>query len=89
MPDGKLLAMLLDMNLRELYDEGGFAALKRLAEAANTDPQYLRQCAKGWRGKRPSPDLALRLIAAEPRLTLEDLYGQAASAAGAKPPQAA
>ena len=62
------------MNPYDLYEEGGFPALKRLAEAAGTDPQYLRQCATPWRGKRPSPELAMRLIAAEPRLTLDDLY---------------
>ena len=74
--------MLMPMNLKDLYDEGGFAALKRLAEKAGTDPQYLRQCATGWRGKRPSPPLAGRLIAAEPRLTYEDLYRQAAEGSG-------
>lgn len=62
------------MNLHDIYQEGGFAALRRLAEAAGTDPQYLRQCATGWRGKQPSPKLARRLIAAEPRLTLDALY---------------
>lgn len=62
------------MNLHDLYQEGGFAALKRLAEATHTNAQYLRQCATRWRGKQPSPRLARRLIAAEPRLRLEDLY---------------
>lgn len=62
------------MNLRDLYEKEGFDALKALAKSAGTDPQYLRQCATNWRGKRPSPDLARRLIAADPRLTWEDMY---------------
>lgn len=77
------------MNLRDLYEEGGFAALKVLAKAADTDPQYLRQCALGWRKKRPSPELAWRLIEADPRLTLEDLYRSSAPSSGPSPKAAA
>lgn len=62
------------MNLHDIYREEGFAGLKRLAEATGSHPQYLRQCATRWRGKRPSPDLAWRLIEADPRLTFEAIY---------------
>jgi len=36
------------LNLKYLYEEGGLAALKSLTKSAGTDPQYLRQRAKGW-----------------------------------------
>lgn len=62
------------MNLRDVYDEGGFAALRNLAEIVESNPRYLHQCAIGWRNKRPSPALAAKLIRADPRLTWEDLY---------------
>ena len=62
------------MNLHDIYQLEGFAGLKRLAEATEADPQYLRQCATGWRGKRPSPTLAQRLIDADSRLTWEAMY---------------
>jgi hypothetical protein len=65
------------LSLRDIYQEGGFSALKRLAEASGADAQYLRQCATGWRGRQPSPRLAKRLIAADPRLSLEALYAVA------------
>jgi hypothetical protein len=66
---------MYSMNLSDIYKEGGFGALKRLAEITGNDPQYLRQIATGWRGKRPSPELAMRLIEADPRLTLAELFG--------------
>lgn len=62
------------MNLYDLYELEGLQGLRRLAEKAGTDPQYLRQCATGWRNKKPSPPLAERLIEADPRLTWEDMY---------------
>lgn len=66
--------MIRCMNLLDLYQEGGLDALRDLAGKAHTDAQYLRQCATRWRGKRPSPELAKRLITADARLTLDDLY---------------
>ena len=64
------------MNLQEIYEMEGRAGLQRLAEATGAHPQYLWQCATRWRGKRPSPGLALRLVEADQRLTLEDIYRQ-------------
>ncbi len=61
------------MTLFEVYESGGRKALAALAKAAGTDTTYLYQLATGWRGKRPSPDLCKRLIAADPRLSYEDL----------------
>jgi hypothetical protein len=62
------------MNLKQIYEAEGFQALKLLAEKAGADAQYLRQCATGWRGKRPSPELAARLIEADSRITWPDLF---------------
>lgn len=76
--------VLVGMNLHDIYQEGGFAALRRLAEATGSDPQYLWQCATRWRGKQPSLRLARALIAADPRLTLDAIY-----AASAHPPKQA
>jgi hypothetical protein len=61
------------MNLHDIYKNEGFAGMKRLAEATGADAQYLRQCATGWRGKRPSPELAAKLITADPRLDFQAL----------------
>jgi hypothetical protein len=61
------------MNLHDLYQSGGVAALRKLADDADSDAQYLYQLATQWRGKRPSPNLARRLIEADDRLTLEEL----------------
>lgn len=66
------------MNLQDIYREEGYSGLKRLAEATGSDPRYLRQCATRWRGKRPSPELAVRLIEADPRLTFEAMYASVA-----------
>lgn len=44
-----------------------------LAERVGCSKKYLYQCATGWKGKRPSPDLAKALVEADPRLTLEEL----------------
>ncbi|TVO53832.1 hypothetical protein [Denitromonas halophila] len=60
------------MNLSDLYKSEGIAALGRLADATQSSRKYLYQCATTSR--RPSPDLAVKLIAADPRLTLDDLY---------------
>ena len=56
------------MNLSDIYKEEGYSGLKRLAELTGANPQYLRQCASGWKGKRPSPELAEKLVNADPRL---------------------
>ena len=61
------------MDLGDIYEQEGYAGLKRLAEATGCSPQYLRQCATGWRGKRPSPELAAKLADADPRLSFRKL----------------
>jgi len=61
------------MNLSDIYQEEGFDGLRRLAQAAGTDPQYLRQCATRWRGRKPSTRLAIRLVDADPRLDFKEL----------------
>lgn len=35
-----------------------------LARAVGSDPQYMWQLVTGWRGKRPSPELARRIESA-------------------------
>lgn len=60
------------MNLKKLYETEGMVALKSLAGKAGTDAKYLYQCAST--SKMPSPKLAFRLCAADPRLVFEDLY---------------
>ena len=62
------------MNLSDIYEEEGIEALKKLAKETGADLQYLRQCATNWKNKRPSPDLAAKLIQADPRITWDDLY---------------
>lgn len=69
------------MNLRDIYEDGGYAALRELAKKIGADPQYLRQCATGWKGKRPSPEMAAKLIEVDPRITWDDLYKDAVEAA--------
>lgn len=53
-----------------------------LAKACDTSVEYLRLCANGHR--RIGPELARKLVAAEPRLTLAklrpDLWGEPAAA---------
>ena len=61
------------MNLSDIYQAEGIEGLRRLANAVDSDPQYLRQCATGWRGKRPSPELAARLVEADSRLDFKSL----------------
>lgn len=51
-----------------------------LADRAGTNPVYLYQCGAGLR--QPSPDLAKRLMRAEPRLTWESIYGPVEEVAG-------
>lgn len=63
------------MNLADLYRTDGYAALTRLAQRVGANPKYLYQCATGRR--RPSPELAFRLVECEPRLVFEELYRDA------------
>lgn len=63
------------MNLTDLYRAEGNAALVRLARAVGANPKYLYQCATGRR--RPSPELAFRLVDVEPRLNFEAMYRDA------------
>lgn len=60
------------MNLADLYKAEGKQGLESLAKVAECSPAYLYQCAT-YR-KTPAPKFALKLIAHEPRLSLEDLY---------------
>ncbi len=62
------------MDLSDLYRTEGISGLSKLAEAAKTDPKYLYHCATGRR--TPSPSLARRLVQADSRLTLDDIYAE-------------
>lgn len=64
------------MNLSNIYAEGGIESLKGLAQKTGANVQYLRQCATNWNGKRPSPELAAKLIQADSRITWEALYAE-------------
>lgn len=68
------------MNLRQLHDREGRGFFVVLAKKVGTVPAYISQCANGVR--KPSPQMAKRLAAADRRLKLEDLlpdvYGDAA-----------
>lgn len=67
------------MNLTDLYQSEGYAAITRLAQRVGANPKYLYQCATGRR--RPSPELAFKLIDAEPRLQFEAMYRDARTTA--------
>lgn len=74
------------MNLSDIYKAEGYESLKKLAEEVECNPQYLRQIATGYKGlqktpRRPSPELAAKLIKADSRLTYEDLYSASNEAA--------
>lgn len=67
------------VTLADIYRDEGRAGLRRLATAADTDHEYLYQIATGFRGgrkspRRPSTDLAIRLMAADSRLSWESFY---------------
>jgi hypothetical protein len=49
------------------------AERKALAQAVGCNPIYLHQLATRFRNKKPSPELCRRLVAADRRLTLEEL----------------
>jgi hypothetical protein len=60
------------MNLKDIHEKEGRQALVRIAGQVGCNPKYLEQIARGSRF--PSPALAFKLIAAEPRLKFESLY---------------
>lgn len=60
------------MNLKHLHSIEGAPGLQALAAKVGTSPKYLHQCATGPR--MPSPAMAWRLCAADPRLVFEELY---------------
>lgn len=68
------------MNLRQMHDKEGRGYFVLLAKKVGTVPAYLSQCANGVR--KPSPQMAQRLAAADRRLKLPDLlpdvYGKPA-----------
>jgi len=57
--------------LADLYSKEGPSVFARLHQATGANQKYLYQIAIGVR--RPSPDMARRLIQAEPSLTLDGL----------------
>lgn len=62
------------MTLKELMKVLTHEEKHSLARRAETDYIYLFQCAgTGPNSRRPSPALAKRLVAADPRLTLAEL----------------
>lgn len=67
------------MNLADIYAADGIKGLTRIAQLVDVRPKYLYQLAKGKSGrgkKRPSPELAWRLVEADPRIKFEDLYAK-------------
>lgn len=60
------------MNLHDLYAADGRPGLIHLAGVVGCNPKYLWQCATGRR--EPSPDLARKLVAADGRLTIQEIY---------------
>lgn len=63
------VAIVCDMKLSDLTPQ----ERRDLAEKAGTNQMYLYQCGAGIR--QPSPELAKRLMRADPRLTWESFYG--------------
>lgn len=61
------------MKLRDLYPSLDTQEREALAKKVETQPGYLWQLSKQWRGKKPSIDLITRLAAADPRLTVAEL----------------
>lgn len=60
------------MNLSQIYETEKLEGLKRLAEQVGCSWRYLYQCAT--HRKTISPELAQRCIAADGRLSLDDIY---------------
>ena len=57
---------------QSIYETEGAAWLNQLAEAAGINRKYLYQCVTGRR--QPSPEYARRMIAADPRLSMDGIY---------------
>jgi hypothetical protein len=64
--------MATQMNLSQIYETEKLEGLKRLAEQVGCSWRYLYQCAT--HRKTISPELAQRCIAADARLSLDDIY---------------
>lgn len=60
------------MNLSDLYQECGRTVLRELSRRCGVGEKYLYQCATGRRVV--SPALAKGLVAADRRLTLDEIY---------------
>lgn len=71
------------MDLKAYFEATKPKERRVLAEQCGTSEEYLRFCANGYR--RPSPTMAMKLVAAEPRLKLAelrpDIWGEAVVAA--------
>lgn len=61
------------MTFADIYQREGKDYLMRMAAATGASPDYLRQIAYRWRGKRPSPELAQAMVDADPRLDFRQL----------------
>lgn len=70
-PKALTMTMSNTTTLAELYREEGRPYLNRLARKVRANPEYLYQLAT--KRARPSYDLALALVRADPRLTVESL----------------
>lgn len=81
------LYIVATMNLSDIHRLDGPAGLRRLADATGTIEKYLYQCATGR--KTPSPALAKALVAADPRLTLDDIYADVGAPVAATEREAA
>lgn len=62
------------MNLADFYHTEGAAFLNRLHQDTGISRPYLYQLATGVRC--PSPRMAWRLIEAEPRLTIDEIFAK-------------
>lgn len=72
------------MSPSTLYEQEGARWLTRLHEATGINRKYLYQCATGRR--QPSPDYAKKMVAADPRLTLDGIYAITEVGAGETAP---
>jgi hypothetical protein len=68
-----------------IYQAEGSGWLNRLAEVSGINRKYLYQCATGRR--QPSPEYARRMIAADNRLTLDEIYKVGTEDTPPEPPQ--